>query len=195
MTDELPKHLLNKIYCRIIGLGQVTPVAIATYLDPRFKKMYISPDDLLQVENKIANEIDLALLAAESRSDDTSTTTVSTMQSYQNQASLWGSHDEVLIVNAGHASTAAEYIMALQTFNREPTFPKETCPIKWWKYPAMRSQKHMYEVAMKSMSRSATSVPSERVFTKTGQIITERRNRHAHVFELPAVCFCLPEPE
>jgi hypothetical protein len=128
--------------------------------------MYISPDDLLQIENKIANEIDLAFLAAESRSDDTSTTTVSTMQSYQNQASLWGSRDEVLIVNAGHASTAAEYIMALQTFNREPTVSRETRPLKWWKYRAMGSQKHLYEVAMKFMSVLATSVPSETVLPR-----------------------------
>ena len=170
MADELRKALLNKMHCRFISLGQVTPVAIATYLDPRFKKMYISPDDLLQVESKIANEIDLALLAAESRSEDTSTIAVPAMQSYQNQASLWGSHDEVLIVNAGHASTAAEYIMALQTFNREPIVSRETCPLKWWKSRAMGSQKHLYEVAMKFMSVPATSVPSERVFSKAGQM-------------------------
>jgi hypothetical protein len=128
--------------------------------------MYISPDDVLQVENKIANEIDLGLLAAESRSEDTSTTTVSAMQSFQNPVSLWGSHDEVLIVNAGHASIAAEYIMGLQTFNREQIVPRETCPLKLWKYRALGSQKHLYEVAIKFMSVPATSVPSERVFTK-----------------------------
>ena len=140
VADELRKALLNKMDCRFISLGQVTPVAIVPYLDPRFKKMYISPDDLLQVESDITNEIDLALLAAESQSEDTSTNAVPVMQSYQNQASLWGSHDEVLIVNAGHASTAAKCIMALQTFNREPTVSRETCPLKTWKSHAMGSQ-------------------------------------------------------
>ena len=33
------------------NLGQITPVTIATYLDQRFKKIYFSPDNLLQVES------------------------------------------------------------------------------------------------------------------------------------------------
>ena len=41
----------------------------------------------------------------------------------------------------------------------------------------MGSQKYLYEVAMKFMSVPATSVPSERVFSKAGQLITERQNR------------------
>ena len=67
VANELREVLLKKVHCRFISLGQVTPVVIATYLDPCFKKMYISPDDLLQVETIFANEIDFALLAAESR--------------------------------------------------------------------------------------------------------------------------------
>jgi hypothetical protein len=41
----------------------------------------------------------------------------------------------------------------------------------------MGSQKYLYEVAIKFMLVPATSDPSERVFSKTGEIITERRNR------------------
>ena len=125
--------------------------------------MYISPYDLLQVESKIADEINLALPAAESRSEDSSTIAVPAMQLYQNQASLWGSHDEVVIVNARHASTAAEYIMALQNFNREPIVSRKTDPLNWWKSRVMESH-NLYEVAKKFMSVPATCVLSESVF-------------------------------
>ena len=38
-------------YQEQFNLGQITPVTIATYLDQRFKKIYFSPDNLLQVES------------------------------------------------------------------------------------------------------------------------------------------------
>lgn len=152
-------------------------MTIATYLDPRFKKMYISPDDLVSVEGKIAREMDLALLSAESVAAGTSTVTNPARQHRQAHDSLWGSHDEVLVVNSGRGSTAAESIMALQLFNRESVVPRKTDPLKWWNSRNMGSQKYLYEVAMKFMSVPATSVPSERVFSKAGQLITERQNR------------------
>jgi hypothetical protein len=46
------------------------------------------------------------------------------MQSHQSQASLWRSHKGVFIDNAGHASTAAEYIMTLQAWNRHQIVSK-----------------------------------------------------------------------
>ena len=46
------------------------------YLDLRFMKMYISTNDLLQVETTIERDMDLAFLATESVSIDASVMTV-----------------------------------------------------------------------------------------------------------------------
>ena len=52
--------------------------------------------------------MDLILL--ESVSTDTSTVTVTVIQPLHNQASLWGSHDEVSVVNAKQDLPAAESV-------------------------------------------------------------------------------------
>lgn len=49
-------------------------------------------------------------------------------------------------------------------------------PLKWWS-----ERKHIYPRLYEMMKRRlcvpATSVPSERVFSKAGQILTQRRSR------------------
>jgi hypothetical protein len=61
---------------------------IATYFNLRFKKLYITPSDLLQVEGIIARDMDLAFL--ESVSTDASAMTDPAIKPLQNQGSLWG---------------------------------------------------------------------------------------------------------
>jgi hypothetical protein len=49
-------------------------------------------------------------------------------------------------------------------------------PLSWWKIKASVYPR-LIKVMTGRLCIVATSVPSERVFSKTGQIITERRNR------------------
>ena len=49
-------------------------------------------------------------------------------------------------------------------------------PLSWWKNKASVYPR-LTKVMTERLCIVATSVPSERVFSKTGQIITERRNR------------------
>lgn len=91
---------------RFVSRGQVTPVMIDTYLDPRLRKMYISPDDLPQTESKTERDMELPLLAAQSVSVDASTMPVPVIQTQGYQASFLGSHDEVLVVEVRQAFPA-----------------------------------------------------------------------------------------
>lgn len=59
---------------------------------------------------------------------------------------------------------------------QEPLLSRIADPLMWWKerksiYP------FFYDLAMKKLCVVGISVPSERMFSKTGQIVTERRNR------------------
>jgi len=58
----------------------------------------------------------------------------------------------------------------------ETLIPRNENPLTWWK-----ARETVYEGLTAVMKRRlyivATSVPSERVFSKTGQIISESRNR------------------
>ncbi|KAJ8333549.1 hypothetical protein SKAU_G00415570 [Synaphobranchus kaupii] len=80
---------------------------------------------------------------------------------------------------AGAVSTrnpTADAIMEVRSYLEEPLLPKSSDPLKWWE-----SRATVYPRLSKLMAERlcivATSVPSERIFSKTGQIVSERRNR------------------
>ncbi|XP_042612029.1 uncharacterized protein LOC109069099 [Cyprinus carpio] len=66
--------------------------------------------------------------------------------------------------------------MEVQAYLEEPLLPTHEDPLKWWE-----SRAPVYPRLSKLMAKKlcvvATSVPSERIFSKTGQIISERRSR------------------
>ena len=53
---------------------------------------------------------------------------------------------------------------------------KENDPLKWWKKREM-AYPRLCKLVKARLCIVATSVPSERVFSKTGQLVSERRNR------------------
>lgn len=64
----------------------------------------------------------------------------------------------------------------LSLYLKSPVLPIKDNPIKWWE-----EHKHTYsilaKIANKYLSVVATSVPSERLFSKAGQTVTQQRNR------------------
>lgn len=61
----------------------------------------------------------------------------------------------------------------------EPLIQRSADPLLWWKenknvYP------RLFEIMKKRFCILATSVPCERIFSKAGQTITEKRNRLDH---------------
>ena len=74
------------------------------------------------------------------------------------------------MINRSHAASE------LDSFLSEKTLGVKENPLKWWQqrkniYP------NLFELVKKYLSVPATSVPCERIFSKAGQISTERRNR------------------
>jgi len=66
----------------------------------------------------------------------------------------------------------------MNTYISEPPISRSQCPLAWWagnkgKYPAVAA------VARRMLSVPATSVTSERLFSKAGDVLTKKRNRLA----------------
>uniref|UniRef100_A0A182NC58 HAT C-terminal dimerisation domain-containing protein n=1 Tax=Anopheles dirus TaxID=7168 RepID=A0A182NC58_9DIPT len=66
----------------------------------------------------------------------------------------------------------------LDKYVSEKNLPVKENPLLWWQqrkniYP------NLFELVIKYLNVPATSVPCERIFSKAGQILTERRNRLA----------------
>lgn len=89
---------------------------------------------------------------------------------------VWSEFDEQVsgLVNEGSAS--AEAILEIRSFLQEALLPRSSNPLTWWKswsaiYPRLS------HLVKERLCIAATSVPSERVFSKMGAIISERRSR------------------
>ncbi|KAJ8728544.1 hypothetical protein PYW07_006240 [Mythimna separata] len=64
-------------------------------------------------------------------------------------------------------------LVDVRQYLEKPVIDRKECPVKYWRYTNNR----LKELAMLYLCIPASSVPSERIFSKAGQILTERRNR------------------
>lgn len=78
-------------------------------------------------------------------------------------------------INAIPNPTAAG-IIELDKYLNEPLIHRTADPLLWW-YQRKEVYPRLYEMAKRGLCIMATSVPCERVFSKTGPIISEKRNR------------------
>lgn len=70
----------------------------------------------------------------------------------------------------------ADAVMEVRGYLEEPLLPKNEDPLIWWKirgpvYPRLS------KLVAKKLCIVATSVPAERIFSKVGEIFTQRRSR------------------
>ncbi len=65
----------------------------------------------------------------------------------------------------------------LRNYFSLPLEPRSSDPFSWWQKEGKRKFPHLFSLAMKYLSIPATSVPSERVFSAAGEVISKKRNR------------------
>lgn len=64
----------------------------------------------------------------------------------------------------------------VQRYLEEPPISRHEDPIKWWKNNSYNFP-HLSELVKRQFITVATSVPCERLFSKSGQILSDRRSR------------------
>ena len=69
-----------------------------------------------------------------------------------------------------HVTIGSSYILTVQ----EPTADINASPLEWWKHNGSRYPR-LSLLALKYLGIPATSVPSDRVFSKAGEIVSRRR--------------------
>jgi len=87
---------------------------------------------------------------------------------------IWGEFDRRSSTTVSTPTLSA--IIEVRQYLEEPNIGRHEDPLVWWKggvsvYPKLSA------MAKRQLSIVATSVPSERVFSKSGQLISERRSR------------------
>ena len=150
---------------------------ISTILDPRFKEKGFSSKELAE---DAFNEVKSAL--EKECTDDTGVTDQHepappvAKKSY----SLWKDFDEEEAETADSQKNVTGPVSAIEV---EMNLYRETArvnrfedPMKWWRQHSNVMPK-LARLAKRHIGIPATSVPSERVFSKAGKLVSARRSR------------------
>ncbi|CAH0695736.1 unnamed protein product [Spodoptera exigua] len=172
---RMAQVLLNEISTRFSGIEDNNIFAESTILDPRFKKYGF--------ENKYACDRACSNLKAmagriELNSGQTGLEepASSSPPPHKRKRSIWDEFDEQVEIIMKNTNPTAGGIIEVDKYLEEPLLPRSQDPAKWW-FSKKDAYPRLYKLFLRRLCIVATSVPSERTFSKAGQVLTERRNR------------------
>lgn len=173
--NTLLENLLNGLTERFGELSYNELVTQATLLDPRFKKQAFDEDEgkYRDCYNSILAQMK-SLVARQPTPESQTTPAEPTCTS--SGSSIWEDFDERVRKVQGTHDPGSAAIVELDKYISETYLARNNDPLVWWDarkliYPTL------YKIVLKRLCIPATSVPCERIFSKAGQICTEKRNR------------------
>ncbi|EZA57984.1 Zinc finger BED domain-containing protein [Ooceraea biroi] len=142
-------------------------------LDPRFKKVpFQSSQSIKSTKEKIVAE---CKDRNESRTSNTEMETINQLVKHDNE--LWKHFENKMKkMNKISNPTSMSCEYELKKYLRLSVINRSCDPFVWWMsegtvFPQLQ------KLAKKYLSMPATSVPSERIFSKAGEILSQRRSR------------------
>lgn len=171
---------------RFLNIDRDKVCSVASFLDPRFKKKAFARKECASNCVEKVTEL-LRNMTPEVNNDVPSSSEHSTEgQSKSTKSNLiWGFFDESVKEQRSNITPLSSVLVELRSYSDEPLIGREDDPLAYWQkrealYPRLSKLAKRYLVI------PASSVPCERVFSKAGELITDRRNRLSptHVNEL-----------
>lgn len=96
--------------------------------------------------------------------------------SEQTEKSIWTNFDHTVNNLLQEKNATAVGILELDRYISEPLLERTENPLHWW-YERIHVYPQVYKIVKKRFCVPAPSVPCERIFSKAGQIVTEKRLR------------------
>nr|CAI5848774.1 unnamed protein product [Callosobruchus analis] len=90
---------------------------------------------------------------------------------------IWKSFDKKKkSISHSGGTPYSKAIIEIQRYPVEPLIPRQEDPVRWWKNNSY-SFPYLRELVQEKCITIATSVPCDRQFSKSGQIVSDRRSR------------------
>jgi len=191
LTNDVSKALTTKLLegmqKRFGGLESNKLLARATFLDPRFKKKgFVTESGYNSVKENITAAISNQLATSSSEASSSEAREDGETESHRTEIPqssvsdvedlIWGEFDRTVAVEVLNPQASA--MSLVRQFVEEPNIGRRDDPLAWWR-ARVQVYRELVPLARKSLCIVATSVPSERIFSKTGQLISAKRNRLA----------------
>lgn len=176
--SHVQRSLLEVIDRRLSVYESNRTAAKATLLDPRFKKKGFGVDSNADNAVKFVIEELAQYLAQHRPAEEENRPTAPTAQTStdDNYDEIWDFFDKKVSEAVSTQTPISSASMVVKQYLDLPYLDRKQNPIEFWE-----QRKHifptLYRIAFKYLCIPASSVPSERLFSKAGLVTNQRRNR------------------
>ncbi|XP_050296176.1 E3 SUMO-protein ligase ZBED1 isoform X1 [Anthonomus grandis grandis] len=168
----LKKSTRDELLKRFGAIEQNLILAVSTILDPRFKKLHFNSPVVCSKTISFINQ-SIKNLREQNTQEKENILQEDQTPSTSKSSDLWSYHKELAAKHC-HENTSDSMNQAFKLYLVNKTIPISDDPIKYW---SKEPSSNLKELALKYLSIVGTSVPSERLFSKAGNIISLNRNR------------------
>lgn len=173
-VQRLGQSLVSSLNKRFDNIEQNNTFSECTFFDPRFKRHGFTSNDTFEAcKQRITSYISNFQQEPVNESNQEG---IESILQTKKKSKIWEHFDTNVSKLVGSTNPKVASIIEVEQYLQEPLLLRTADPLMWWKerksvYP------RLYELAMKKLCIVGTSVPSERVFSKAGQVVTEKRSR------------------
>ncbi|CAG9830004.1 unnamed protein product [Diabrotica balteata] len=190
MTDVglwLQNQLIEIVSRRLGSLEENKIVAKSTFLDPRFKKTGFGLEaNANNAQSWIIDELTSMISATFENADEASDRQEQVTKPSESdnvvptssKICLWSHFDQKLAKVKTKTTPSTSAALCVRQYLELPYCPRSDNPLDFWE-KHKNSMPELYRLHLKYLCVPATSVPSERLFSKAGQLTNLRRNRLA----------------
>lgn len=147
---------------------------MATYLDPRLKSKGFATESSLKI---FREQVEMEMLQFEPKQHEEVVAHVAAPEIDSSRRNLlWGAFEACIASIRAAATPLSAATVELKTYNDDILLELQSDPLAYW---ASREAAYprLSKMAKKYLCVPATSVPSERIFSKAGLVVADRRNR------------------
>lgn len=174
--NQIGRQLIRQMERRFSVIQGDFFLGASTFLDPRFKRVPFG-----DISNSKSTEERLVSLMKSEEEAEPSTSQKPTkplnIMPQERKKNFWSDFDNKIMEQMSHTSSqpnAGPYI-EMRRYLEEPHIHREDDPLAWWKEHATLFPK-LQSLAKRFLCIPASSVPSERLFSKAGELISHRRS-------------------
>ena len=176
LTKEIKQRIKADLELRYADQDLIHLLEIASFLDPRFKLEYVEGEESLlkEIEERML-QISEGDCVDDTFNDQSGELSVADEPPAKKSKGLSSILGKCLDATSRIPLTHDEKVtQELKQYLSHPKLDMEDSPLLWWNVEETRYP-HLAILARKFLCVCATSVPSERVFSCGGQIVTDRR--------------------
>ncbi|KAJ8871923.1 hypothetical protein PR048_028263 [Dryococelus australis] len=177
-VTEVVVKLQAGLNTRLGYIENSSTLSICTFLDSRFKSLaFSSPSSSEHAKKLVTSAISSSLAEViDSNSEYMGPTVVQANNQDDGELLVWQVFDRNAAAKKARGTPMSRALVEVQRYIDEDLLPRQCSPLIWWKENSQFFP-HLSVLARNRLCALGTSVPRERLFSKAGLFLSERRSR------------------